>query len=71
MTEKPIHITQISATFSPSGPMLFGLGSDGRVYLWSAANNGQWLPNWNPPAPQVQGEPMTTPKKPASKKKKR
>lgn len=50
-----ISILSITATITAQGPMLFGLGSDGKVYLWSSKNNGEWLPNWTPPAPQVVG----------------
>lgn len=62
-----ISINQISATFGPSGVMLFGLGSDNKVYVWSASNNGQWLPNWQPPAPEVKGhEPFVSAEKGAA-----
>ena len=50
---KKIQILQITAGLTPQGSMLFGLGSDGKIYVWSSKDNGQWLPNWTAPAPEV------------------
>ncbi len=49
---------------------IFGLGTDSRVYAWSATT-GQWVPNWQRPAPiaQPQAPATTKTKKVAAKKK--
>lgn len=64
---KPVKITSISTGLTQNGSIVFGLGDDGRVYMWTANEGGKWLPNWNVEAPAVEGNPDPAPRKQPAK----